>query len=402
MRSVRLAIVLDLLAIGVAAAALLLAIGLPLAARGRLGPVALGLLAASAAALFVGAGSVLLGRAIARPVDRILGAAEALRGEAAGGLPLLGPAEDPGGPGLSRAAVAFERALAALAEDRARLASSMRDMEAANRKLAEARESLLRAERLATLGRLASGIAHEIGNPLGAITGYVELARDRLAAADAELAQGQRDEAAPERAGGSPEQPAREGEARASPHQDADDFLARIAAEAQRIDAIVRDLLDLARPTEPVLGAVDLAALAEGAVRLAKIQARFRAVEVALAIPASLPRVVADERRLVQVILNLLLNAGDAMAGQGKVRIAACAERGGVEVEVADDGPGVPAADLPRVFEPFFTTKGAGQGTGLGLAVSLGIVESFGGELRAGNAPAGGAIFTLWLRAAAP
>jgi signal transduction histidine kinase len=179
-----------------------------------------------------------------------------------------------------------------------------------------------------------------------------------------------------------------------------DDFLARIAAEAQRIDGTVRDLLDLARPAEPVLGAIDLAAPVEAALRLARVQARFRGVTVEVALPPGLPRVVADERRLSQVFLNLLLNAGDAMAGAGTVRLDARVDGDGVAVRVADSGPGVAPGDLPRIFEPFFTTKGAGLGTGLGLAISQGIVESFGGEIAAASGP-GGAVFTIRLRPAA-
>jgi signal transduction histidine kinase len=125
-------------------------------------------------------------------------------------------------------------------------------------------------------------------------------------------------------------------------------------------------------------------------------------VEVEVALPPELPTVCADARRLAQVFLNLLLNAGDAMGGAGRVSIAARADADGVAVEVRDSGPGIPPADLPRVLEPFFTTKPAGQGTGLGLAISQGIVESFGGTLSATNAPGGGAVFTVWLRAAAP
>jgi signal transduction histidine kinase len=100
------------------------------------------------------------------------------------------------------------------------------------------------------------------------------------------------------------------------------------------------------------------------------------------------------------VFLNLLLHAADATGGAGRVRVEAVAGAGTVTVTVADDGPGIAAADLPRVFEPFFTTKAGGQGTGLGLAISQGIVESFGGELRAGNGPAGGAVLTIRLRPA--
>ncbi len=359
-------LLLDAAALGVAAAALWLGLGLPLAARGALGPRAVVALALAAALGVAAVAALLLARSVGAPLERLLAAAESLGRGAAADLPVLEPPGEASGHGLSRASVAFERLAAALVAERARLAEKVAELERANADLVRARESLLRAERLATLGRLASGIAHEVGNPLGAITGYVELARDRLRGA-----------------------------------QEVDDFLARIGNEAQRIDRIVRDLLDLARPGEAVLGAVDLAAPLEAALRLARVQARFRSVEVSLELPAALPRVVADERRLSQVFLNLLLNAGDAMDGAGRIRVDAALEGGRVAVRVADSGPGIAPGDLPRVFEPFFTTKGAGRGTGLGLAISQGIVESFGGELLAANAAGSGALFTLLLRPAA-
>jgi signal transduction histidine kinase len=375
----RLLLVLDVAALGAAGAALVLGLGLPLAARGALSPGSLLLVALGVAAVVAGAGAVLLLRQVGRPVDRLLAAAEAL-GAAAGDLPLLGAPGDAGGRGLSGAAVAFERLASALAAERARLADKVAELERANDALLRARASLVRAERLATAGRLASGIAHEVGNPLGAIAGYAELARERLAALDRGRPEGRPGGAAPER--------------------EVDDFLARIAAEAQRIDGIVRGLLDLARPAEPALGVVDVAAPLDAALRLARVQGRFRGVAVDVDVPPGLPGVSADEPRLAQVFLNLLLNAADAMGGAGRVRVAARAEGGDVVVEVRDGGPGIPPADLARVFEPFFTTKAAGEGTGLGLAICQGIVESLGGEISAANAEGGGAALTVRLRAA--
>jgi C4-dicarboxylate-specific signal transduction histidine kinase len=241
------------------------------------------------------------------------------------------------------------------------------ELERANRALADARESLVRTEKLATVGRLAAGVAHEVGNPLGAIAGYAEVARDRL----------------------------RRGAA-----GEADDFLARIGAEARRIDTIVHDLLDFARPAEPALAPVAVRAAVEAAVRLARPQPRFRGVEVALDLPAALPPALADARRLEQVLLNLLLNAGDAMGGAGRLEIGARAEAGVVEIAVADRGPGIPAGDLPRIFDPFFTTKPPGAGTGLGLSICHRLVESFGGSIEAANREGGGAVLRVRLRAA--
>jgi C4-dicarboxylate-specific signal transduction histidine kinase len=378
-RRLRLLLLLDVAAIGAAGAALVLAVGLPLAARGRLRPAEVALLAAGVALAGVALGGVLLWRWVGRPVSRILGAAEDLGAAAVGELPLLAPPGEGDGHGLSRAAITFERAGAALAGERARLAEKVAELERANEALVQARESLLRADRLATLGQLASGIAHEVGNPLGAITGYVELARARLR------------EAGPSEA------------RRPSSREEVEDFLARVGAEAGRIDAIVRDLLDFARPAPPALGPVDLPAVVDAAARLARVQARFREVAVEVDL-ARVPPVLADERRLAQVFLNLFLNAGDAMCGRGRVTVSArpvSAPSGPrVEVRVEDTGPGIAKEHLGRVFEPFFTTKEPGQGTGLGLAVCHGIVTSFGGDISAAAGPGGGAAFRIELRAA--
>jgi C4-dicarboxylate-specific signal transduction histidine kinase len=362
----RAVLLLDLAAVAAATLVLVLGVGLPLAALGRLGPAALVALAAGGAVAFVGLGAIVLFRAVARPVDRMLAAADRL-GAGEAGLPILHAPGDAASPGLARAAVAFERVAGALAGERARLAAKVEELERANRALADARESLLRSERLATVGRLAAGIAHEVGNPLGAIAGYAGLARSRLAS---------------------------------GPAAEADDFLARIAAEATRIDGIVRGLLEFARPAPPALGPVPLQAAVDAALRLARVQVRFRDVAVEVALPPDLPPVVADPGRLAQVFLNLLLNAGDAMGGRGEVTVSARRDGARVEVRVADRGPGIPAPDLPRVFDPFFTTKPPGQGTGLGLAICHGIVESFGGEIAAESPPGGGAVLRLALRAA--
>jgi C4-dicarboxylate-specific signal transduction histidine kinase len=363
---VRLHLLLQLAALAAVSAALLLAAGVPLVAARALGPRQLVLLVAADALALLLVGALILFRWVGRPLDRLLAAAARLRPDGAG-LPPLGPPGDEASPGLARAALAFERTAAALAEERGRLAAKVAELEAANRRLAAAREGLLRSERLAAVGLLAAGIAHEVGNPLGAIAGYAALAREKL--------DGGRGDAAL-----------------------VDDFLARIAAETARIDAIVRGLLDFARPAPSAPTPVRVAPAVDAAVRLARMQPRCRDVSVRRLGLDGLPPVVADERRLAQVLLNLLLNAADAMGGRGEVVIAGRAEGGAVVVDVEDSGPGIPEAVRPRIFDPFFTTKEPGQGTGLGLAVCHGIVESFGGSIEAGCAEGGGARLRLTLR----
>ncbi|HET9554207.1 MAG TPA: ATP-binding protein [Anaeromyxobacteraceae bacterium] len=366
---VRLHLLLQLAALAAVSAALLLAAGIPLVAARAFGPRALVLLVAANSVALLAVGAVILFRWVGRPLDRLLAASARLRPDVAG-LPPLGPPDDGGSPGLARAALAFDRTAAALAEERERLAAKVAELEAANARLAEAREGLLRSERLATVGRLAAGIAHEVGNPLGAIAGYAALAREKLQAGRGDAAL-------------------------------VDDFLARIAAETARIDAIVRDLLDFARPAPSAPMPVHVAPAVDAALRLARMQPRCRDVSVRLLGLDELPAVVADERRLAQVVLNLLLNAADAMGGRGEVVITGSAEGGAVQVDVADSGPGIPEALRSRVFDPFFTTKEPGQGTGLGLAVCHGIMESFGGTIEVVGERPGGATLRLRLRGAA-
>ena len=324
-------------------------------------PVASVAIAEIVASVFViWAASSMLVRRVARPVERILTAAEAIQRNAPGKLPLVGES----GLGLDQAALAFERAAAELVEERATLAAKVEELTGANRALADAKESLLRSEKLATVGRLAAGVAHEVGNPLGAIAGYSEVARSRLPP------------------GGDPQ---------------LGDAIGRIASAAERIDHTVRSLLDFARPATLELGPVSVQAALDAALELARVQPRFRNVEVAARVPADLPRVRGRDRELCQVFLNLLLNAADAMDGRGRIEIDAAEKAGLVEIALVDTGGGIASDDLPRVFDPFFSTKAPGSGSGLGLAITHSIVESFGGTIDAGNSEAGGAVFRLRL-----
>ncbi len=334
-----------------------------------------GAICLAAAAALIGS-LLLMERTVLRPVRGLTEAAErAARLEA-------GPFLVPGaGPVLGGLATTLDRTMHALEEERARTVAQVEELSRVNSRLAEARDSLAVSEKLATVGRLAAGVAHEVGNPLSAILGYLDLARSRA---------GQRDEL--------------------------NECLDRIEAEIRRIDGIVRQLLTFARPAPIQLGPTSVPAVVDAAVRLASMPARAREVEIIRDIPEGLPCVVAEEQRLAQVLVNLLFNAADAMRGKGTVEIHARlvevdgpARRAGdvqpgprVVLSVADSGPGILAEHLPRIFDPFFTTKEPGEGTGLGLAICHGILESFGGEIRATNRPSGGAEFSLILRAEPP
>ena len=283
----------------------------------------------------------LLERGVGRRLERIDAALEAVGAEQQGGPNLL----PEGGDSVGRVGAAVNRLAQRLRDERGRTRSQIEALETANQKLREAREDLARSERLASVGRLAAGVAHEVGNPVSALIGYAALMRERIA-------QG----------------------------KDVAGYTERIEREASRIDRILRDLLDLARPPA-ALQAIDLrraVAVARGAVAPQHAKVAFET-----SLPPDLPPVRGDEHYLSQVFVNLMTNA--ARAGASRVRVSARVVDGGVRVEVEDDGKGIPAEVLPRLFEPFFTTAAPGEGSGLGLALCHATMERFGGSIAARN-----------------
>jgi two-component system, NtrC family, sensor kinase len=279
-----------------------------------------------------------------------------------GQLRLDVPLEGQGGPLLSRIQVELQRMAEALRKEQALTRTQLEALREANARLARAQTELVASERLATVGKLAAGVAHEVGNPLAGILGYLSLARAK--------AQG----------------------------PELKDFLERIDHEVLRIDRIVRGLLDLGRPASLKPGPVDVAQAVETCVRLVRAGPELDRVEVTLDVaPGLLAR--ADPGPLSQILINLLLNAAQAMGGEGQVRISALREEALLHVDVRDSGPGLSPEVRARLFEPFFTTKGR-QGTGLGLAVSLNLAQGMGGRLDARDGEGGGAWFRLSLPAA--
>lgn len=278
----------------------------------------------------------LLTFAIVRPIDRLKRAADRLEfGSREHRAPLVGPRE-------IRALAESMNAMAARKEEALkRLEEKLEEVERAQRALVEARDQLIRSEKLASLGRLSAGIAHEVGNPLASILGLLELSRD--GAEDPEL-------------------------------------IDRAMAETRRIRGILRELLVYVRKDEAATG--DAREAVARAIELFTIQRESSGIELIEALPSAIPPVRIAEARLTQLLLNLLMNARDAMEGEGRITLSAELDERALTLHVDDEGHGVDEEQAAQLFEPFYTTKAAGQGTGLGLSIVATILEGVGGSVR--------------------
>jgi signal transduction histidine kinase len=237
----------------------------------------------------------------------------------------------------------------------------------ANRSLRQAQEEARRAERLAALGQLSAGLAHEIRNPLGVIKGSAEILNQKLSSADP-LAK---------------------------------ELSGYIYTDVNRLSALVSRFLDFARPSQLNLTPEDLPALLEKSLKTVAEQGATANVSIVRQYAAALPRAMVDIELCEQVFTNLLLNACEAMGDRGQitVRISPVERTDGppreVAVEIADTGPGIPEEMREQIFNPFFTTKKTG--VGLGLAIVSKIVDSHGGAVKLVSAPGEGACFRVTL-----
>jgi signal transduction histidine kinase len=245
------------------------------------------------------------------------------------------------------------------------------------REVADLRRRLVTAGRLAAVGELAAGIAHEINNPIAFVRSNLGTLRDYWA----DLAKQARDEPRS-----------------ADLVRDGDELIEECLEGIERVKLIVHDVKGFAHSGEERT-LVDVNATLDSAVRVAKPQipggARLERVY------ADVPHVRASARHLQQVFLNLLTNAAQAIGERGSIRVRTARAPGGVEIRVEDDGCGIRPEALDRVFDPFFTTKSVGEGTGLGLAISYQIVRSHGGDIRVESAPGRGTCVDVFLPAEA-
>jgi two-component system NtrC family sensor kinase len=234
---------------------------------------------------------------------------------------------------------------------------------------AEAENRLLQSEKQASIGRLAAGVAHEINNPLTGVLTFTRILLRNKDVGDKNLS-----------------------------------YLQKIAESTVRVKKIVKGLLDFSRQTDLDREPTEMNRLIRGVISGMENQALIKGVSIQFNSGEDLPMLTLDRNQIQSVLINLIINALDAMEQGGTIAIstgislsASDTGKKGIEIAVTDNGCGIPPEDLDRLFEPFFTTKEVGKGTGLGLAVSYGIVQRHRGTIRVQSEVGRGSTFTIWL-----
>jgi signal transduction histidine kinase len=303
---------------------------------------------------------------------------------------------------LHKLSGALNSMLRRISADKETLRSTVNSLERANLELKKAQEEIIRAEKLASVGRLSAGIAHEIGNPIGIVMGYLELLKQK------DLPAGEKKE-----------------------------YIHRTEEEIERINTIIRQLLEISRPSNAGLRVVSVHDLIDDIAHVLNVQPLMSNIELECRLEAKYDTVLADSNQLRQVFLNLIINAADAISSEDKafkgkllIQSSLVGEKpqyeydhedgaGAIEnparprprnqeiqpqdrkkhlkIMFNDNGPGISAENISNIFDPFYTTKDPGKGTGLGLSVSFMIVEGFGGKMTVSSKIGEGTTMTLLL-----
>jgi two-component system NtrC family sensor kinase len=264
-----------------------------------------------------------------------------------------------------------------ISADKEKLRSTVNSLEKANLELKKAQQEIIRAEKLASVGRLSAGIAHEIGNPIGIVMGYLELIKQKDI-----------------------------------PDAEKNEYIHRTEAEIERINTIIRQLLEISRPSNAGLKVVSVHELIDDIAEVLNVQPLMSDVALECRLEAENDKVLADSNQLRQVFLNLIINAVDAISSEGQadngkllIQSALVGEAPDqppgltthLKIMFIDNGPGIPEENIGNIFDPFYSTKEPGKGTGLGLSVSFMIVEGFGGRMTVSSDTGQGTTMTLLL-----
>ncbi|MFZ2089815.1 MAG: PAS domain S-box protein [Desulfobaccales bacterium] len=242
--------------------------------------------------------------------------------------------------------------------------SDLREYLKLRQDLEESQTQLVQAQKISSMGRLASGVAHEINNPLAGILIYAELLQRELA-----------------------------------PETQGKEFVGEIIHQTLRCQQIVQRLLEFSRQSLGQRTMFDLNYIVHRCVELISHQALFHDITLKQELDPELPHLMGDPGQIQQVLTNLLINAADAMEGQGTISISTQTnpDRSGIVLTFADTGCGIPESQKDKIFEPFFTTKPVGKGTGLGLSIVYGVIQRHGGEIEVDSEPGVGTTFTISL-----
>ncbi len=318
------------------------------------------------AVILIIVGFLLFSRYLVSPMQRLIWQTEGIAQENLSGLPLFLS----GGNELQKLSSALKSLADNLKIERERLQGQMQALAEKNVQLQMAQREIIQTEKLASVGRLAAGIAHEVGNPLGIILGYIHLLRSP-GATDAERT----------------------------------DYLNRMEHETERMKNTIGDLLDFAQPSSQEIAELQLNDIVHDTCAMIACHNEFKNIRIMQNPAGELPAVRGNDRLLRQLLLNLALNACDAMAGSGGTLTITTAldtgnKAGSICLSVADTGHGIAPEHQGKIFDPFFTTRA--KGTGLGLANVHRIVEVMEGSIAVASEPGQGTTFTIHFPVAAP
>ncbi len=325
----------------------------------------------STAFAFIIIGSLLLTRYLVKPLEKLINATEDIT---EGYFPQN--IEPTGRNEIGTLSASLFRMSDKLREDKKQIEQYIKSLEESNRQIKKAQDEVLRSEKLASVGKLAAGIAHEIGNPIGIVLGYIEILRRNMSQKEENL-----------------------------------DTLKRVENEIMRIDKIIRELLGFSHPRKAVLHSIQVNPLIEEAASLISHQKAFHNIELDLKLQEGLPFITVDEQQFQQVMINLFINAMDAMQKGGGLTVTTEQQNdkqnpsnipsntSDVRITISDTGVGIEENQLNRIFDPFYTTKSPGKGTGLGLSICLRIIESFRGKISVKSSLSEGTTFTIMLPA---
>jgi len=309
-------------------------------------------------------GMYLLSRTVVKPIHKLLQITEEFQGDEP-----IPPLPESYRNEIGQLFRSLQMMLHRLEENKKALKDHITSLEKANEEIRKAQDEIIKSEKLASIGRLATGIAHEIGNPIGIILGYLGLLKGK------DLKE-----------------------------EEKEDFLERIESEITRVSQIIQQLLNFSRPADGEKQQVRVHELIEDVVEMLKPQPMMSDIETELVFDATRDEVCTDPNQLKQVFLNIILNSADAMAESedsaatltGKeLTIQSTNFENSIELRFTDTGPGIPKEALGQIFDPFYTTKEPGKGTGLGLSVSYRIIEGLGGTIFAESTPGEGTTIVI-------